>query len=114
MRIEVFAAAGSVARQASELIAAEARAPVAVRDRFVMAVSGLEHAALTPGQIYAMPVESPNLEAAARQYALNKTGRNGDGLVDLSFHNRGAWRPVESPGKRRRWRHIPVCFASFS
>ena len=114
MRIEVFADAGSAARQASELIAAEARAPVVVRDRFFMAVSGLEHAGLFPGQIYVMPVESPDLEAAARQYAHNKTGRNGDGLVDLSFHNRGAWRPVKSSGKRRRWRHIPVCFASSS
>jgi 6-phosphogluconolactonase len=29
----------------------------------------LEHAALPPQQIYAMPVESPDLEAAAKQYA---------------------------------------------
>ena len=30
----------------------------------------LEHAPLPPEQIYAMPVESPDLEAAARRYAL--------------------------------------------
>jgi 6-phosphogluconolactonase len=30
----------------------------------------LQHAPLRPEQIYAMPVESPDLEAAARQYAL--------------------------------------------
>lgn len=30
----------------------------------------LEHASLRPEQIHAMPVESPDLEAAARQYAL--------------------------------------------
>ena len=29
----------------------------------------LEHAPLPPQQIYAMPVESPDLEAAAKQYA---------------------------------------------
>ena len=40
MNIEVFADADSVARQAAALIAAEARAAVSVRDRFVMAVSG--------------------------------------------------------------------------
>jgi 6-phosphogluconolactonase/glucosamine-6-phosphate isomerase/deaminase len=115
MKIEVFADSDSVARQAAALIAAEARAAVAVRDRFVMAVSGghtpwimlkalsqedipwdkihiaqvdervapaghpdrnlthlreslLEHSPLPPSQIYAMPVESPDLESAARQY----------------------------------------------
>jgi 6-phosphogluconolactonase len=30
----------------------------------------LEHSPLSPGQIYAMPVESPDLEAAANRYAL--------------------------------------------
>jgi 6-phosphogluconolactonase len=40
MKIEVFADADSVARKAAALIAAEARAAVAKRDRFVMAVSG--------------------------------------------------------------------------
>ena len=116
MKIEVFADADSVARQAAALIAAEAREGVAKRDRFVMAVSGghtpwimlralsqedvpwpkihiaqvdervapaghpdrnlthlreslLEHAPLPPEQISAMPVESLDLEAAAKQYA---------------------------------------------
>jgi len=40
VKIEVFADADSVARKAAGLIAAEARAAVAKRDRFVMAVSG--------------------------------------------------------------------------
>jgi 6-phosphogluconolactonase len=116
MKIEIFADADSVAREAAAIIAAAARAAVAERGRFIMAVSGghtpwvmlhdlagnqvpwesvhlvqvdervapaghpdrnlthlheslLEHAALPPGQIYAMPVESTDLEAAAKQYA---------------------------------------------
>jgi 6-phosphogluconolactonase len=40
MKVEVFTDVNSVARQAAALIAAEARAAVAARDRFVMAVSG--------------------------------------------------------------------------
>lgn len=40
MEIEVFADADSVAREAAKLIAAEARAAVAARGAFVMAVSG--------------------------------------------------------------------------
>jgi 6-phosphogluconolactonase len=40
MKIEVFADAEAVAKQAARLIAAEARAAVAARGRFVLAVSG--------------------------------------------------------------------------
>lgn len=40
MEIEVLADADSVAREAAKLIAAEARAAVAARGAFVMAVSG--------------------------------------------------------------------------
>lgn len=116
MRIEVLADADAVARKAASMIAAEARADVAARGRFVMAVSGghtpwvmlralagedvpwasvhvfqvdervapeghpdrnlthlreslLEHAPLPPGQIYAMPVEIPDLHTAAAGYA---------------------------------------------
>jgi 6-phosphogluconolactonase len=116
MKIEVFADADLVAREAAALIAAEARAAVAQRGRFIMAISGghtpwvmlralareevpwdkvhmaqvdervapaghpdrnlthlreslLEHAPLPPEQIYAMPVEAPDLLAAASQYA---------------------------------------------
>jgi 6-phosphogluconolactonase len=116
MKIEIFADADLVAREAVAIIAAETRAAVAERGRFIMAVSGghtpwvmlralagedvpwdsvhvaqvdervapaghpdrnlthlreslLEHAPLPPEQIYAMPVESPDLEAAAKQYA---------------------------------------------
>ena len=116
MKIAIFADADSVAREAAKIIAADARAAVAERGRFVMAVSGghtpwvmlrdlagvevpwlsiylaqvdervaptghpdrnlthlreslLEHAPLPPEQIYAMPVESPDLETAAKQYA---------------------------------------------
>jgi 6-phosphogluconolactonase len=116
MKIEIFADADSVAREAAALIAADARAAVAERGRFIFAVSGghtpwvmlgnltreevpwdkvhlaqvdervappghpdrnlthlqeslLEHAPLPPGQVYAMPVESTDLELAAKQYA---------------------------------------------
>ncbi|HYY31226.1 MAG TPA: 6-phosphogluconolactonase [Chthoniobacterales bacterium] len=128
MKIEVFADADSVARQAAALVAAEARAAVAVRDRFTMAVSGghtpwimlkalaqedipwakvhiaqvdervapaghpdrnlahlreslLEHAPLSPSQIYAMPVESTDLESAARQYAATLANLAGSPAV---------------------------------
>jgi 6-phosphogluconolactonase len=40
MKVEVFTDAESVARQAAALIAADARAAVAARGRFIMAVSG--------------------------------------------------------------------------
>jgi 6-phosphogluconolactonase len=40
MKVEVFADAESVARQAASLIASEARAAVAARGRFIVAVSG--------------------------------------------------------------------------
>lgn len=116
MKLEVLEDAEAVARAAAAYIAADARAAVAARGRFIMAVSGghtpwimlralagedvpwkdvhvfqideriapagdpdrnlthlraslLEHAPLPPEQIYAMPVEMPDLEAAARQYA---------------------------------------------
>jgi 6-phosphogluconolactonase len=117
MKIEVLTDADVVARKAAEIIAAEARAAVAERGRFVMAVSGghtpwqmlralanekvpwesvqvvqvdervapagdpdrnltrlreslLEHAPLRPDQIHAMPVESPDLDDAAKRYAM--------------------------------------------
>jgi 6-phosphogluconolactonase len=117
MKIEVFADADSVAREAAAIIAAEARASVAAHGRFIAAFSGghtpwlmlraladetvpwagvhvaqvdervapagdpdrnlthlreslLEHAPLRLEQIYAMPVELPDLEAAAKSYAV--------------------------------------------
>jgi 6-phosphogluconolactonase len=113
---QILADADAVAKEAAKLIAAKARAAVAARGRFVMAVSGghtpwqmlrllanevvpwesvhvvqvderiapagdpdrnlthlqeslLEHAPLPAEQIYAMPVEGPDLESAARNYA---------------------------------------------
>jgi 6-phosphogluconolactonase len=114
MKVEVFADADAVARQAAALIAAEARAAVAARGRFIAAVSGghtpwamlralstedvpwpnvyltqvdervapagdpdrnLTHireslqAPLRPDQVLAMPVESPDLQAAVARYA---------------------------------------------
>jgi 6-phosphogluconolactonase len=116
MQIEILADADAVAKKAATTIAADARAAVAARGRFIMAVSGghtpwvmlgdlaneevpwanvhvfqideriapagdpdrnlthlraslLERVPLPPEQIYAMPVESPDLEAAAKQYA---------------------------------------------
>jgi 6-phosphogluconolactonase len=117
MNLEVLSDVDSVARKGAALIAAEARAAVADRGRFVVAVSGghtpwimlraladeevpwggvhvvqvdervapagdsyrnlthlrkslLEHAPLRPEQLHAMPVESADLEAACKQYAL--------------------------------------------
>ncbi len=116
LKIEVLADAETVAQRAATIIAADARAVVAMRGRFAMAVSGghtpwlmlralagqdvpwpgvhimqvdervapaghvdrnlthlreslLEHAPLPPEQIHAMPVESPDLDAAAARYA---------------------------------------------
>jgi 6-phosphogluconolactonase len=116
MKIEIFADADEVARQAADIIAADARAAVAARGRFIMAVSGghtpwvmlrdlaedevpwanvhlaqvdervaptghpdrnlthlheslLERAPLPPEHLYAMPVESTDLDAAAKQYS---------------------------------------------
>jgi 6-phosphogluconolactonase len=116
MKVEVFDDADSVARAGASTIAAEARAAVASRSLFTLAVSGghtpwimlralagedvpwarvhlfqidervapdghsdrnlthlreslLQHVPLSPDQIHAMPVESPDLEAAATQYA---------------------------------------------
>ena len=116
MCMEVLADAGAVAKRAAAVIAEEARAAVAARGRFLLAVSGgktpwillralateaipwghvdvvqvdervapaghpdrnlthlreslLEYAPLRPGQIHAMPVEAPDLEAAAARYA---------------------------------------------
>jgi 6-phosphogluconolactonase len=115
MKIEIFADADAVAREAAALIAAEARVAVAERGRFIFAVSGghtpwimlrnlareevpwdqvhlaqvdervappghpdrnlthlqeslLERAPLPREQVYAMPVESADLELAAKQY----------------------------------------------
>src|SRR5918996_3167316 len=116
MKIEIFPDADAVARQGAEIIAAEARAAVKSRGRFIVAVSGgrtpwqmlralanedvpwegvhviqvdervapdgdadrnlthlreslLEHAPLRPDQIHGMPVQSTDLEAAAKRYA---------------------------------------------
>ena len=116
MEIKIFTDADSVASHAAAVIAAQARAAVAERGRFVLAVSGgktprlmlralagedipwdkveiaqvdervapadhpdrnfthlreslLGRVTLRPEQIHAMPVESPNLEAATSLYA---------------------------------------------
>jgi len=116
MKVEVFAKDRSAAQAAAQTIAAEARAAVAERSRFIMAVSGgrtpwimlrmlaaeevpwesvhvvqvdervapaghpdrnlthlreslLEYTPLRAEQVLAMPVESSDLEAAAKQYA---------------------------------------------
>ena len=116
MRIQILADPDAVANEAAAKIAAEARRAVAVRKRFVMAVSGghtpwimlralakldlpwdvvhvfqvdervapagdadrnlthlndslLNRAPLPPEQVHAMPVESPELDAAAANYS---------------------------------------------
>jgi 6-phosphogluconolactonase len=131
MKIEVYADADTVAREAAKVIAKEARDAVATRGKFVMAVSGgktpwvmlrdlaqedvpwrnvhvvqvdervapegdpdrnlthlreslLEHAPLRPEQIYAMPVESGNVEAACERYAqILKTIAGSPPVLDL-------------------------------
>ena len=124
MKVEILPDEKSLARRAAAVIAKEARAAVAERGRFVMAVSGgkspwvmladladedvpwanvhvfqideriapagdpdrnyvhlrdslLAHAPIPPGQIYAMPVEMPDSEAAARLYAQTLGGVAG-------------------------------------
>src|SRR5262249_38207312 len=116
MKLQIHADVDEVAREAAKLIASEARAAVAARGRFIMAVSGgktpwvmlrdladedvpwanvhvvpvderiaptgdpdrnlmhlreslLSRAPLPPEQIYAMPVEEGDLEAAAKNYS---------------------------------------------
>lgn len=113
---EVLSSVEAVAQRAAAVIASEARAAVAARGRFLMAVSGghtpwlmlraladedvpwssihvvqvdervapaghadrnlthlreslLDHSPLPPEQLYAMPVESPNLDGATAEYA---------------------------------------------
>ena len=128
MKIEIFPDADAVARKGAEIIAAEARAAVKARGRFIVAVSGgltpwqmlrslskkdvpwehmnivqvdervapeghpdrnvthlyeslLEHAPLQREQIYSMPVEAPELEHAAKQYAETLKNIAGSPLV---------------------------------
>jgi 6-phosphogluconolactonase len=117
MNVEILIDADAVGRKGAEIIAAEVRATVAERGRFIMAVSGghtpwkmlralanekvpwegvrvvqvdervapagdpdrnlshlreslLEHAPLRPEQVLAMPVELPDLDAAAIRYGM--------------------------------------------
>ena len=124
MKVEILPDETSLARRAATVIAKEARAAVAERGRFVMAVSGgkspwvmladladeqvpwanvhvfqideriapagdpdrnyvhlrdslLAHAPIPPGQIYAMPVEMSDSDAAAKQYAQTLEGVAG-------------------------------------
>jgi 6-phosphogluconolactonase len=117
MKMEALPDADSVARAAASFTSSEARAAVAARGRFIMAVSGgrtpwkmlrvladepmpwadvhvvqvdervappgdadrnlthlreslLAHCPLVPEHVHAMPVESPDLEAASERYAL--------------------------------------------
>jgi 6-phosphogluconolactonase len=128
MNIEVFPDAAAAARAAATFVAAEARASVAARRRFVFAVSGghtpwqmlqalaaesvpwhgvhvvqvdervapsgdpdrnlahlreslLAHAPLGPEQIHAMPVEAPDLDAAASDYARRLEALAGSPIV---------------------------------
>ena len=116
MKLEILADADAVARRAASIVAADARAAVAARGRFLLAVSGgrtpwamlralsgedvpwnsvhvfqvderiapagnadrnlvhlqeslLARAPLPPEQLHGMPVDSPELEAAAIRYA---------------------------------------------
>ena len=124
MNVEILPDEESLAKRAAAVIAADARAAVAARGRFVMAVSGgkspwvmladlaneevpwanvhvfqideriappgdpdrnyvhlrdslLQHAPIPPEQIYAMPVESADIDAAAREYTHTLEGVAG-------------------------------------
>jgi len=124
MEIKVLASAEAVAREGAAIIAAEARAAIAARGHFILAVSGghapwlmlrdlagedvpwngvhvaqvdervapaghpdrnlthlreslLDHAPLRAEQVYAMPVEASELEAAASRYAQTLRGIAG-------------------------------------
>ncbi len=124
-RVEVLQTAAEVAEAAADFIAAEARAAVAARGVFTLAVSGgrtpwlmlrslagrdvpwagvhlwqvdervapdgdadrnltqlyeslLAKAALARGQVHAMPVTAPDLDAAARGYSASLTAVAGD------------------------------------
>jgi 6-phosphogluconolactonase len=131
VKIEILTDADALAQKAAEIIAAEARAAVKARGRFIVAVSGghtpwqmlralanedvpwesvnvvqadervapagdpdrnlshlreslLEHAPLRREQIYAMPVETPELESAAERYAETlKTIAGSPPVLDL-------------------------------
>ena len=62
----------------------------------------LDHAPLPPGQVYAMPVNAPDLEVAALQYAATLRGIGGAPLVlDLVHLGLGPRRPYRLPGSRR-------------
>jgi 6-phosphogluconolactonase len=137
MNVEVLDTPDQVARKAAATIAADARAAVASRGRFNMAVSGgktpwvmlrdladedvpwdnvhiyqvdervappgdpdrnlthlreslLSHVPLKPEQIYAMPVEMPDLEAAAAQYAITLSKTAGSPpVLDLAHLGMG-------------------------
>jgi 6-phosphogluconolactonase len=132
IQYKILADAGAVAVEAAQIIAAEARAAVAERGSYVMAVSGgrtpwqmlralanevvpwpdvhvfqvdervapagdpdrnlthlreslLSYAPLPPDQIYAMPVEEPDLESAAAGYAGILEGISGSPpVLDLA------------------------------
>ncbi len=124
MNIEILPDISSLAKRAAAVMAADARAAVAARGRFIMAVSGgktpwvmlrelaseqvpwanvhvfqideriapagdpdrnyehlratlLENAPIPPQQIYAMPVEKADSEAAAKEYAHTLEGIAG-------------------------------------
>jgi 6-phosphogluconolactonase len=131
MYVEILIDADAVARKGAEIIAAEVRATVAERGRFIMAVSGghtpwkmlralanekvpwegvrvvqvdervapaedpdrnlshlreslLEHAPLRAEQVLAMPVELPDLDAAAIRYGMTlKEVAGSPAVIDL-------------------------------
>ncbi len=177
MKIEVHPDDETAARDAARIIAADARAAVSSRGRFIMAVSGgrtpwlmlralareqlpwehvhavqvdervapagdpdrnlahlreslLDHAPLRPAQIHAMPVEVPDLNRAAHEYAailqevagtppaldlvhlgLGADGHTaslvpGDPVLDVSAADVAVTRPYQ--GRRRMTLTFPI------
>ena len=143
MKIEALADADAVARAGAAFIAAEARASVAARGRFIMAISGgrtpwkmlraladepmpwadvhvvqvdervapagdpdrnlthlheslLAHCPLDPEQVHAMPVESPDLEAASDKICPDAAARL-PALPPYSISPIWGWDPTATP-----------------
>jgi 6-phosphogluconolactonase len=105
MKVEVFADAESVARQAAALIAAEARAAVAARGRFVIAVSGGHTPWVMLRALTAEEVPWQNVYVAQVDERVAPAGDPDRNLTHLKESLRTPLRPeqilampVESPG----------------
>ena len=92
-----------LSKTAEDRYAIESMTAITDRPRVLQIRSRLHDLAGRPAILVAIRDSGVGLgidgEARVFEALLNKTGRNGDGLVDLSFDNRDAWRPANSPAK---------------